>query len=374
MYRDGKPTMQSDAADTVFLMMRLKNSAVEQTLKTMIPGLYLSPRLDSGEPDPQYKVIWCADRKVADLRILAPSTQGVLGIVKSRTGCGLRVRCADYSNIRSKLYPDWKPQQDTPYDTSLPLRFSLHHVHPGASKGDLQTLLNNWPWKALVLKQSRPEQWLVASDAEPPKSTILTERGCILVLPVQGPVVKGKGTGKSKSRKGKGPAWLLGSSPSSSTGEGHAREAVPPQLPLATCDIHGPIKKAVLEAEQKMEQRLADMRSEAQATHAILQEDVKSMKQEFQDHVTQQRKESAALAERVNGVESSLANQLSTFMSSLNATLSQQNTELTGRLQAGQESLRSELTAELRNHVHGGRKRTPPPPEEDRDKRMRDGA
>ena len=372
-FRAGKQAQSVEDADSAFLMLRLKATALETALKVTTPGLFTSPRLDSGEADPDYKVVWCSDRSLADVRILAQSTQGCLGIVKSRSGCGVRVRCTEYSSIRAKMYPEWKPQQDTPYDAALPMRYELHHVHPGAGKEDLQGLLNMLPWKALVLKQHRPKQWLIASATEPPRDTILTQHGCILVLPAQAQAEKGKGKGRAKGKKGNSPSWLLGAHPAPRAADAYAKD--PPLLASshAASDIHGPIKKAVLEVEQKMEERLATMREEAKTTRDVMQADMRSMREEFQEHVNQQRAEAASLSERVNHVESNLASQLTSFMSNLSATLNQQNADLTGKIQAGQETLRTELTAELRSHMSSGRKRTPPPPQEDSDKRMRDG-
>ena len=86
------------------------------------------------------------------------------------------------------------------------MKYELHHVHPGAGKGDLQALVNSLQ---LVLRQTRPSQWLVAADAPPPKHSILTEHGCILVQPSKLPADKGSVEGKGKGAKGKGPAWLL---------------------------------------------------------------------------------------------------------------------------------------------------------------------
>ena len=62
-------------------------------------------------------------------------------------------------------------------------------------------------------------------------------------------------------------------------------------------------------------------------------------------------------------------------MATLNSTIAQQGAELSNKLQSGQESLRTELLNELRQHV-GARKRTPPPPAEreggECDKRMKE--
>ena len=47
-----------DAADTVFFMIRVKQDAVESALRKVIPGVYVSPRLESGQADPASRVLW----------------------------------------------------------------------------------------------------------------------------------------------------------------------------------------------------------------------------------------------------------------------------------------------------------------------------
>ena len=340
-YRQGKQVSPSDSAESVFVMLRIKAACLEQVLKVALPGLYLSPRLESGEP-----------------------------------GCGVRVRCQEYSVVRKRLYPDWIPQENTPYNTSLPQRFELHHVHPGASKGDLQDLLNAVAWKALVIKQIRPRQWLVAAEASPAKDTILTEHGCILVLRSQTQGHAGLPKGKGKGKKGKSPEWLLGSHPTPFFPDKASDSGAPvsAQVPRSG-EVHGPVKQAVLEVEQKMEQRFAAMREEASVTHELLKQDIHNIRSDFKEHVAQQKQENAALAERVTSVETSLVGQLSGFMSTLNATLAQQSQDLSGKILEGQQSLRAELTQEFRQQFGNVRKRTPPPAggSENEDKRMRDG-
>ena len=362
IFRQGKQVQSIEVADALFVMLRVKAACVERLLRQTQSGLYASPRLESGEPDWSYKVVWCPEKSTAELRIIASSTPGCLGVVKSKSGVGVRVKCQDYGAVRRRLYPGWTPQENTPYDTSLPQRFELHHVHPGASKSDLQDLLNAMSWKALVIKQIRPKQWLIAAKDAPEKDTILTEHGCILVLPSMTSADKGAPKGKGKGKKGKGPSWLLGSHLPHVVSERTAESSIAaaPHV-TAPVDAHGPVKKAVLEVEQKLEERFAALREEAAVTHGLLKQDIQNMRGEFRDHVAQQKLENQALTERVTGVEASLATQLSGFMTTLNATLSQQSQELSGRILEGQQSLRSELTQEFRQQFGNVRKRTPPP-------------
>ena len=120
-----------------------------------------------------------------------------------------------------------------------------------------------------------------------------------------------------------------------------------------------------------MEERLHDMRQEAASTHKLMQQDIQSMRDDFKEQVSQQRQELRGVTDRVDGIEANLTNQLSSFMANLNSTLSQQSADLTGRIEAGQISLRDELASELRQHMGNVRKRTPPPPEGEVEKHTR---
>ena len=119
-FRNGKVLSTADGADAMFVMLRLRAATVEGVLKATVPGLYTNPRLESGEPDHAYKVVWCPEMDAAEVRVLAQSTQGCLGMVKSRSGFGVRVKCADFCSVRARLHPDWVPQEDTPYNRSMP--------------------------------------------------------------------------------------------------------------------------------------------------------------------------------------------------------------------------------------------------------------
>ena len=127
-FRSGEPLQSHDGADAMFVMLRVRATVTEAVLKATVPGMYSSPRLETGEPDHAYKVVWCPEKAAADVRVLAQSTSGCLGMVKSRTGYGVRVRCEDFCNVKARLHPEWVPQQDTPYNKSMPHKYELHHV------------------------------------------------------------------------------------------------------------------------------------------------------------------------------------------------------------------------------------------------------
>ena len=235
-----------------------------------------------------------------DLRLLASSTHGCLGVVRSRSGSGIRVKCEDFARVKKSLVPDWVPQEHTPYGAPLPLRLNLHHVHPAAGKTELQTLLNAIPWKAMVIRQLRPGQWIVAAETPPDRDTILTQHGCILILPANMEPVLTPSKGKGKGKKGKGiPRSFAGGMPVMQA----ASHTSPLQGFVATgqFDHKGPIQQAFTELEDKMEKRLSTMKQEAAASHAILEKDITSTRDEFRQHVANQEVENKKLHDEVAG-------------------------------------------------------------------------
>ena len=56
-FKASKAIPVSENADSVFLMLRVKALKVEAALRVTLPGLFTSPRLESGEPDWAYKIV-----------------------------------------------------------------------------------------------------------------------------------------------------------------------------------------------------------------------------------------------------------------------------------------------------------------------------
>ena len=386
--RQSKPETDPQEVDAIFVMLRIRSQVLDPVLKAMLPGVYTTPRRDNGQPDGAFKIVWIQDRTPADLRAIAATVQGCLGIARSKGGYGIRARCSDFVKIKQTLQPEWKPQASTPYEAQLHKRFELHHVHEAAGRAELQSLLNEIPWRAIVLRQKRPRQWVVAAEDDPIRDTILTEHGCVLIVPlpdtVQSQPPKGKGKGKRSNQ-----SWLVGGRPTSSAPAAFQPSPKSCDFTSVQQDVQGPIQSALQGMEAKLEQRFATLKEEAMSTHAILEKDISTMRKEFQDHVEDQKAKTQALHERVGTVESALSEQLAGFMSNLQTTLTQQNSELTGKIQSGHDSLRgelrghiqtghdslrTELTHELRSQISAIRKKTPSPsPSEsqDGDKRMK---
>ena len=361
-FRSNKQVQHIQEADSIFLMLRLKASMLEPMLKQAMPGIFVSPRTEDGVPHHDFKVVWLADKSFSDLRRLATSTNGCYGVVRSKSNGGIRVKCAEYTQLRQKLCPEWSPQDSTPYDAQLPLRYELHHVHPGAGKTELQALVNDTKWRALVMRQKRPMQWVVQADAPPERDTILTQHGCILVVPsFEGDRTPVKGKGKGK--KGGKHVVIGGNAVPLQAAQMAAPHLAAPKDAPGQKDCNGPIQSAFLQLEEKFQERLNSMKQEAVSSHALLERDLKTMKAEFDDHVQHQRQEALAIQEKIAGVESALGSQLASFMSGLTSTLNQQKQDLSSQLQQGQDNLRHELTQEMRQQLSVVRKRTPSPSE-----------
>ena len=167
-------------------------------------------------------------------------------------------------------------------------------MHPGAGKAELQSLINETKWKALVMRQKRPMQRLVSSDAPPHQDTILTQFGCILVVPsVDRERTQSKGKGKGK--KG-GKNVVIGGHAMGPQVQAVARplQALQNEPPVQR-DVNGPIQTAFTQLEEKVQERLAVLKQEAVDSHNMLEQDIKNMRAEFSEHVRTQKVEAASL-------------------------------------------------------------------------------
>ena len=154
MFRQGKLESNTSEVDAIFFMMRTRESALEQTMKALLPGVYTVPRSEGGQPDHAHRIVWLPDKTPRDLRTIAATMKGSLGIAKSRAGCGIRVRCADYVNAKKTLQPEWSPQESAPYDRLMTKKYELHHVHEAAGRNEILALLNTLTWKESASHQT----------------------------------------------------------------------------------------------------------------------------------------------------------------------------------------------------------------------------
>ena len=76
MFRMGKPESDPQEVDGIFFMMRIRESALERTLKSLLPRIYTAPRSEGGQPDHAYRIVWVPDKTPRDLRTIAATMKG----------------------------------------------------------------------------------------------------------------------------------------------------------------------------------------------------------------------------------------------------------------------------------------------------------
>ncbi|CAE7270862.1 unnamed protein product, partial [Symbiodinium microadriaticum] len=155
-FLQGKPTQDAKNAESCFILLRIKRDYRDATLRVMIPGVYIAPRSADNGADPSFKVVWFADRPTSELAVLANSEPQAFGLVRSRSGYGIRVKADDYSRLKQKWQPSWQPLADTPYHLMMNMYFEVQNLPLSCSKVEVQKFLNQISWKSLAIRQVQP--------------------------------------------------------------------------------------------------------------------------------------------------------------------------------------------------------------------------
>ena len=113
-FRQGKPESDAKEMDVIFFMMRIRENMLEHVLRALQKGIYTAPRSEGGQPDHAFRIVWVQDKAPKELRTIAATMKGSLGIAKSKSGCGIRVRCADYVTTKQTLQPECRPKKPPP--------------------------------------------------------------------------------------------------------------------------------------------------------------------------------------------------------------------------------------------------------------------
>ena len=269
-----KPTMDAKSAETVFIMLRIKKQFKEAVLKFVSEGIYFSPRTEENHPDTAYKIVWFPETSRRDILVKANTEPSAMGLVRNRTGYGIRVKSAEFSKLKQKWIPSWKPLADTPYDLKIQQHYDLQNMPVCCSKAEVQKFLNDIGWQALAIKQTQPRAWLVGAE-QPPASLIhLASHGTVLITERTNKG-KGKSAGKGKARQMPKEAtpWLVATS-SLATSSTRTPVMQPPAMQVdadaANADIDDRIQK-------KFEQ----FQREQQSSYTTLKEDLDGFKKEM---------------------------------------------------------------------------------------------
>ncbi|CAE7360715.1 unnamed protein product, partial [Symbiodinium sp. CCMP2456] len=332
-FHAAKPTQDPKGAQTCFLMLRVKREAKELILKTVIPGIYFSPKTEDGLPDPAYKVVWLSDCPLDDLIIKANSEPTAAGLVRNKGGYGIRVKNDDFIKAKQRWQPLWRPLPDTPYNLQITRYYDLQNMPLSSSKAEVQAFLNSVGWPSIAVRQSRPRTWIVGAAGPPANMVFLAAHGTILVSERVA-----KGNGKGKQGKGKNltrheATWLLA---------GHS--SVPPEpkrLEVPTPVMHVDSDSAAAAIEDKLQKRMDQLHQEQIATTNMLKKDFRNLQQ--QDKVNEE------LRSGINELAGNMSSQLERHMAAITSAISTQRADLNADIKCSQISLKDELMAEASN-------------------------
>ena len=349
-FAKGKPVHDPKQAESCFLMLRIKREFRDAILKVACPGIYLAPRTDNGAPDHVFKVVWFPDQSFDELLVLANAESKSFGLVRNKSGLGIRVKADDFTTLRQKWQPSWQPQAGTPYGLNIKSYFDVQNLPVSCSKNEVQKFLNTINWNALVIRQTRPRVWLVGAEA-PPTSTIhLAEHGTILITE-RAP--KGQGKGKTAQRTFRDLPWIVAGSASSSA----QAPRQPMHMELDTVQT--------TDLEDKFQKKIDQLQREHASAQAMIKEDLGNLKESFMTHKEQQSQVNQELQNGVQQIKAdnqSFSHQLTMQLAQITAAIQGQKADFAAELKASQGSLKEELMQQVCQQVSTLRKRTPSPP------------
>ena len=352
-FQKSKQTPDASQAETCYLMLRVKRECLETILKQIQAGIYFSPRKEDGTLDPGYKVIWTPDKPLQELLVKASSEASACGVVRNKTGYGLRVKSSEFLQLRQKWQPSWKPIEDTPYNTKVQQYYDLQNMPLSCTKTEVQKFVNKIGWKALVLKQLRPKTWAVGAEGPPDKLVHLTSHGTVLISE-QTPKGsnKSKAGGKGKQSKGGLPWWVAGTSAAPSSFMGQTGQ---PSFPSMITEAEH------MDLEERFQKKMDQFHKDQVESHKMLRQDF----QDFKKVVTQKQGEqdiiNQNLSNSVQGLTLTISKELEQHMQNLTKTIESQKADFSSKLTHSQISLKEELMGEMRNQLGAVRKRTPSP-------------
>ena len=257
-YTKGKQVQDGLQAESCHIMLRVKREFRDVILEEVVRGIYFSPKTEDGKPDGAFKIVWFQDRPCDDLKVLANAEPASYGIVNSKSGKGIRVKPQDFTRLRQKWHPDWKPIEGAPYDLLISSFFDVQNMPLSCTKADVQKFLNGIGWQAMVLKQTKPRCWVAGAQGPPSKAVHLATHGTVLIS--ERPA---KGVGKG-SRKDPFPTVVAGKPRPTRIQPETSSSAMQLELDDAT-------SKSL---ENKFQEKLDSLQKEQQAANQMFREDI----------------------------------------------------------------------------------------------------
>ena len=187
----GRKVAQSPAeAQTWHGFARIDHEQLQSLLKQSgTAGIFLTPKDDdSNMASGKYKIVWLPSADLSESLTVMKSFEEARGLVRGKTTLGLRVQAEQYSSVRSRVEPTWRPDSDL-VNIVVEKRWLITPVPQATDRSTLLALFEKLGWRAVPLRQINGSTWVVGSskDSNPPSDTF-SLGGQLVLITEQQPV------------------------------------------------------------------------------------------------------------------------------------------------------------------------------------------
>ena len=287
----------SPASPAQALTIQMHATVLENKLEALLKQsgfnkLYMTPKLQHGETNPEYRIMWINGNLPRVTALSAQSGQ-CLGLIKGRLnqGYGLRFKACDFVDSWKKLFP----QTDPPNLPQGNLKFKIEGLPFGCSQQMLIDWADSLNWSISPFRTLGPQCWMIKTGKVPPPGILMFNASPLLITPVQ---PKG-----SKSEK-----LITGPLPRQSTSE-------PLGNPDPWAQWKGPRPSPSSEPSQAAVRKVdgpTETRFQAQ------DDQINSLKAEISKLAVSQEKTAKATESRFNAVEQQVKQNASDIQSAMN--------------------------------------------------------
>ena len=135
-------------------------------------GVFITPQGPDGGPDGSYRVIWLQTTQLEHASAIAKAQPSVLGLVRGKGSLGLRVEAEAYTSLRQAIEPGWRNDEAIRYQVHVAKRYVLSPVSSLMDRATLQSILNDFNWHALPMRQMGSTTWQIGASGPPPSDTM----------------------------------------------------------------------------------------------------------------------------------------------------------------------------------------------------------
>lgn len=155
--------------------------------------IWTAPKKEDGRLSDDFRVIWF-EGDIQRATSLSATLGGATGLIQGKNSFGLRFTLSSFSNAWKHIHPN----QDEPEHIISKFVYKIEPLPFGCSPEQIREWSQHLKWKCRPLKALGARAWIVATDAEPPSTTVAFNGQTVLIrlLPQKGspavaPIVAG---------------------------------------------------------------------------------------------------------------------------------------------------------------------------------------